>query len=431
MTSKIFKQYIGLLEDFKSWLNTGTNKTDLGDAIVFIHANDVSDPAEEFTGWIYANGHYYKSGSSLKISDVANILASGNGVNVRKEGDKIYFDAVVNSDILIAGGPLASDDVIAVFQDGKIPANMTIQEVLEKLFLKERWGTPTTPTYRFTSSVEAPTLTVSKSGKVQIGTTVTCSATKNTNQVSTQSVSVSGYTYGYSLDGTTKTSTNTTYTQTKTPTLSGVDNMEATFTGLYNQEGQVISSNEGGETTAYVGLGKGTYTVEYTGQTVTVATFDGQLVYNVSNIGNVRDTDVVEVSQNEFIKTSAYQGGSITPSKSASKTVEGVWGYFYTPITSTTIPDMSSDSVNTWNWLDANPSTIKIESGVYGIAIACPEKTITNIQQSDPNSSFGTIQNKEVTIKALNGFNKEKIYNIYYIINDGSTTAPQTLTISY
>ena len=297
MTNKIFKQYIGTLEAFETWLGTGTNKINLGDAIVFIHANDTTDSNAKFTGWIYANGHYYQSGSTLTLTDVASILADGHGVHVRTEGDKIYFDAVVERDILIAGGPLASTAVAGVFTNGTIPAGMTIQTVLEKLFLKEIWSSPTGPTYTFTTSVNAPTTTLSSTSKVQVGSTVACSTTANTTQTVTQSATISGYTYGYSIGGTAKTSSSTSYTQSPVAGKTGSTSLSVTFSGLYNVGGTTIANATIGDTTiAYVGEGTGTYSATYTGQSVIGGTFITTEVYNVSNIGNI-SSDKKTISQ--------------------------------------------------------------------------------------------------------------------------------------
>ena len=431
MTNKIFKQYIGTLEAFETWLGTGTNKINLGDAIVFIHANDTTDSNAKFTGWIYANGHYYQSGSTLTLTDVASILADGHGVHVRTEGDKIYFDAVVERDILIAGGPLASTAVAGVFTNGTIPAGMTIQTVLEKLFLKEIWSSPTGPTYTFTTSVNAPTTTLSSTSKVQVGSTVACSTTANTTQTVTQSATISGYTYGYSIGGTAKTSSSTSYTQSPVAGKTGSTSLLVTFSGLYNVGGTTIANATIGDTTiAYVGEGTGTYSATYTGQSVIGGTFTTVDVYNISNIGNI-SSDKKTISQAGFADSSAYNGGTLAaPTASSSKTVTGVWGYFYTSI-GEDLPSMTSDDIRTWTWVDSRSSSINIGTDVYGIAIACPTGSITNIDQSNPVSSFGTINVVGATVAAENNYNASHSYKVCYIKNDGPTTTPQKLTITY
>ena len=439
MTNSIFKQYIGTLEEFKAWLSTNTNKSSLGSSIVFIHANDIDDAEAEFTGWIYANGHYYQSGTSLKIGDIANMLVSGDGVRVRmmkddNNEDKIYFDAVVQSDIKIAGGPLASTAVATVFTGGKIPKGMTIQKVLETLFLKEIWGAPSNPSYTFSTSVDAPTVNFNKSGSVKVGTIVTCSATApTTTQATIQKAEVSNYTYGYSLNGTTIVNKNS-YIQSKTPTLSGDTSLVATFTNLYDVQGTAIDNNDGLKTEAYVGEGQGTYQATYTGQEVTASPFTIESIYNVSNTSKIsKDENVKTISQDGFIVSNAYSNGKLdAPTNSASKSVTGVWGYFYKTISSPTLPSMTSDDIRTWTWSATQPKTINIGAGVYGIAIACPSGSMTDVQQSNPVAPFYKIINsKSVVVDAENNFNVNHNYTIYYILNDGPTTASQTLTITY
>ena len=418
MTNKIFKQYIGSLANFETWLGTGTNKINLGDAIVFIHANDNTDSSAKFTGWIYANGHYYQSGSTLTLTDVASILADGHGVHVRTEGDKIYFDAVVEKDILIAGGPLASTAVAGVFTNGTIPAGMTIQEVLEKLFLKEIWSSPTDPTYTFTTSVKTPTTTLSSTSKVQVGSTIACSTTVNTAQTVTQSATISGYTYGYSIGGTARTSSSTSYTQSPVTGKTGSTSLSVTFSGLYNVDGTTIANATIGDTTiAYVGEGTGTYSAKYTGQSVIGGTFTTVDVYNISNIGNI-SSDKKTISQADFADSSAYNGGTLAaPTASSSKSVTGVWGYFYTTITMDSIPSMTSDDIRTWKWVASRPDSISTEKGIYGIATACPTSRVESINQSNPVSSFGTINVVGATVAAENNYNASHNYNVIYKFN--------------
>lgn len=438
MTNKIFKQYIGTLENFKAWLAKDNNSVSLGDAIVFIHANETDNAEAEFTGWIYANGHYYQSGSTLKVGDMTKMLVSGNGVDVRAEEDgKIYFDAVVEKDITIAGGPLASDAVVAAFTDGKIPANMTIQEVLEKLFLQEKWGTPRDPVYTFKTSVSAPTITFNKSGSVQVGTKVTCKAEEPTTpQSAIQSATITGYTFGYSLDGTSVASTpNTPYTQLQTPLLRGENNLVANFSNLHTANGDNLTSNSGTETIAYVAEGNCTYSATYTGKEVIAKTFNTQNVYNVSNLSKINTISYKTVSQTGFQASADYkvstEGTLSAPSASASESVTGVWGYFYKIIDSAALPGMTSNDIRTWTWSVSGPNKINVGVGTYGIAIACPSGSITGIDKSNPPSPAGEKHEKSVTIDAENNYSATHPYKVYYILNTTPETAPQELTITY
>ena len=140
-------------------------------------------------------------------------------------------------------------------------------------------------------------------------------------------------------------------------------------------------------------------------------------------------SDKKPISQPGFSTSVAYNTGKLAaPTACSSKSVTGVWGYFYTTI-GESLPNMTSNNIRTWTWTDTKPSEIKIGAGVYGIAIACPTGSISNIEQDNPKSSFGTIQTKSVKVDAESNYKASHNYTVCYIKNDGPTTASQALAI--
>jgi hypothetical protein len=66
---------------------------------------------------------------------------------------------LVNEAITIEGGPLATPEIKALFENGTITADMNVQEILLKLFCKEIYNKPTANTPEYTVSISAPSIT--------------------------------------------------------------------------------------------------------------------------------------------------------------------------------------------------------------------------------------------------------------------------------
>lgn len=150
ITGKIFKQFKGSLDAFKYWLGVDDNAALIGDAIVFIHEmpeseDDVVVEDNEFVGWIYANGFYYRScdcdgeGFELtaqKIKDLVNGEESNVEVSVVADAEgkeKLVFTAAdaASTEKVIAGAKVGY-----VNASDEIPAGTTIQDLIEMIFTK-------------------------------------------------------------------------------------------------------------------------------------------------------------------------------------------------------------------------------------------------------------------------------------------------------
>lgn len=134
---------------------------------------------------------------------VSDVKLNGNSVVKGKIADIQNLDSntKISKNIKIEGGPLADDETKNIFPNG-ITTDMTLQEVLEKLFTKEIYPSIKTNEGSYAISISTtPQITadVAKNSLVEAGQAITIN-TINSNAIKEAIVkpSLGGFTYGYS-----------------------------------------------------------------------------------------------------------------------------------------------------------------------------------------------------------------------------------------
>ena len=166
MTPQIFKQFTGTIDEFKTWVKTGSNAQDLGNAIVFIHeepqyfnGGTTFDDTSSFEGAIYANGYFYKAsdveGYELTAEKIAELVSGKSGVSVtideQSDPHKLIFTPVLVNELTVTGVTVGG------VSDGKtFAAGTSIEEVLTAILKKEIDVTATLPTISFTALSPSP-----------------------------------------------------------------------------------------------------------------------------------------------------------------------------------------------------------------------------------------------------------------------------------
>lgn len=151
----------------------------------------------------------YSGGTAISIAESVvdvNVADEDNFLKVNN-ANELQVSAVTadktftKEEITINGGPLA-DEALKVWKNGKIPADLSVQDILTKLLYQEQWASPkvvTTGSYTLTAN--NPTIKANATDLVEVGQTVTFEQVKATNIVvaSTTDPSVSGFDakYGY------------------------------------------------------------------------------------------------------------------------------------------------------------------------------------------------------------------------------------------
>lgn len=228
--------------------------------------------------------------------------------------------------IPVAGGPLA--DLLNKAGINSISPDTSMQDLFVSLFTKELW--PTNLVFKegtVSAAIAAPSFTLSNTGLVEVGATVTIGKTTlPTATMSTTARTYSGFTYGYSsTNDNTKDSSNTTITVNASNTaLNSVNyTMKRTTNGsVENATANTDPTQVTLDSKTFKAIeGTNTVKVDITGPTAN-ATFTSMPVYYAcSNLGKTSEEHKSE-AKDTVTKTST------TPSNSKTLNVTGVYPYY-------------------------------------------------------------------------------------------------------
>lgn len=228
--------------------------------------------------------------------------------------------------IPVAGGPLA--DLLNKAGINSISPDTSVQDLFVSLFTKELW--PTNLVFKegtVSAAIAAPSFTLSNTGLVEVGATVTIGKTTlSAATMSTTARTYSGFTYGYSsTNDNTKDSSNTTITvNASNAALNSVNyTMKRTTNG--SVENATANTNPAQVTldskTFKAIEGTNTVKVDITGPTANATFASMPVYYACSNLGKTSE-EHKSVAKDTITKTSS------TPSNSKTLNVTGVYPYY-------------------------------------------------------------------------------------------------------
>lgn len=228
--------------------------------------------------------------------------------------------------IPVAGGPLA--DLLNKAGINSISPDTSMQDLFVSLFTKESW--PTNLVFKegtVSAAIAAPSFTLSNTGLVEVGATVTIGKTTlSAATMSTTARTYSGFTYGYSSSNdNTKDSSNTTITvNASNVALNSVNyTMKRTTNG--SVENATANTNHAQVTldskTFKAIEGTNTVKVDITGPTANATFASMPVYYACSNLGKTNEEHKTE-PKDTTTKTSTI------PSNSKTLNVTGVYPYY-------------------------------------------------------------------------------------------------------
>ena len=228
--------------------------------------------------------------------------------------------------IPVAGGPLA--DLLNKAGINSISPDTSMQDLFVSLFTKELW--PTNLVFKegtVSAAIAAPSFTLSNTGLVEVGATVTIGKTTlSAATMSTTARTYSGFTYGYSSSNdNTKDSSNTTITvNASNAALNSVNyTMKRTTNG--SVENATANTNHAQVTldskTFKAIEGTNTVKVDITGPTANATFASMPVYYACSNLGKTSE-EHKSVAKDTITKTSS------TPSNFKTLNVTGVYPYY-------------------------------------------------------------------------------------------------------
>lgn len=228
--------------------------------------------------------------------------------------------------IPVAGGPLA--DLLNKAGINSISPDTSMQDLFVSLFTKELW--PTNLVFKegtVSAAIAAPSFTLSNTGLVEVGATVTIGKTTlSAATMSTTARTYSGFTYGYSSSNdNTKDSSNTTITvNASNVALNSVNyTMKRTTNG--SVENATANTNHAQVTldskTFKAIEGTNTVKVDITGPTANATFASMPVYYACSNLGKTSD-------EHKTVAKESATFSSIVPGNTKTLTVTGVYPYY-------------------------------------------------------------------------------------------------------
>ena len=311
-----------------------------GSTVTFNYEYDVKQESGLFDG----DAQGSKTIPSATTSN-AGVMSSSDKVKVDKivtdgDGNKYLTDngnyqeliedtteTIKTTDAIpVAGGPLA--DLLNKAGINSISPDTSMQDLFVSLFTKELW--PTNLVFKegtVSAAIAAPSFTLSNTGLVEVGATVTIGKTTlSAATMSTTARTYSGFTYGYSsTNDNTKDSSNTTITvNASNAALNSVNyTMKRTTNG--SVENATANTNPAQVTlnskTFKAIEGTNTVKVDITGPTANATFASMPVYYTCSNLGKTSE-EHKSVAKDTITKTSS------TPSNSKTLNVTGVYPYY-------------------------------------------------------------------------------------------------------
>lgn len=228
--------------------------------------------------------------------------------------------------IPVAGGPLA--DLLNKAGINSISPDTSMQDLFVSLFTKELW--PTNLVFKegtVSAAIAAPSFTLSNTGLVEVGATVTIGKTTlSAATMSTTARTYSGFTYGYSSSNdNTKDSSNTTITvNASNVALNSVNyTMKRTTNGsVENATANTKHAQVTLDSKTFKAIeGTNTVKVDITGPTANATFASMPVYYACSNLGKTNEEHKTE-PKDTTTKTSTI------PSNSKTLNVTGVYPYY-------------------------------------------------------------------------------------------------------
>lgn len=366
-------------------------------------------------------------------NEVTNFLeVNTNGMSVQKMNANV---TKTTEDILVMGGPLATDDVKAILPrttDGAenpyIAAETNLQELLLKLFCKEMYPTISSSNSKqgnVTAYINAPTITLTNTNtNLEVGTYISATTISfsGNSKARTTASTVSGLTYGYSYtDDNVKDSSGTSITKTPTTNIvsSSTATMSCNLTGFTVSKFNDISGTTIGNiqknnfNLGQVIEGENKIKISITGQTISYVIDAIDTVYPCSNIGNTSGTI-------KTTKVEAKSGTTTAPTSSTTKTITGVRYGFYGKVDKTTTT-FNSDIIRGLDYTIPSSATTKInldENDIDQFVVAIPQtwnKKISEVYDPTSQQSITNTYKLQSTPCNVEGSNKYTpiSYDIY------------------
>ena len=375
---------------------------------------------------------YHADGSSIELNSESKTFSV-------KEVDA--SKTKLSTSIEVNGGPLADDsnDNWPWTENGVkvIPAGKSMEEILTSLFLKVTNGTVSKGSITWDPKLSAPTVSITKSGTVEVGTKLTANA-NTTNTVTGNSRTCiftckPGHFLSTGTDESGKLIFGSYVSGNKTVTANSVDPATSGTPTIKTYWNGSEVTNENGVTEYTVSIvGTNTFKVDQSGVTAYAGAFDDITVYGATN------TKVpVETVKASITNDVAPAQKSLTSTNKAEVTgARAYWmGAMSQPLTEFTSASIRTAGETSGSGLTktlgSNPATkLIVPAGQYDVVIATQkeiDKVTSEAQFGSAITGNFTANHTEVNIEGANGFTSVK----YHVYHCNTNWDADTLTITY
>lgn len=349
----------------------------------------------------------------IYFSDDTKEILTGEEASYGKNADA----SVTTEDIIVAGGPLAdeiTDNWPEEWNQGGnkvIPSGTSIQSILSGLFLKPQDGTVSWGNVTWSPSLGAPTVTLSSNGPVEVGSTVTCTVTSNSNITGNTRSAVCTTSQGYfdSVEGSHNSGNKT---------VSKTGNSTGVLALTYKWNDAAVSDFTSGTTTLKIKSGTNTFVASQSGLTAYVDALPETTVY--------ASTNTKKVLSNVSVTLTDTKPNDIPLSSNNNDTITGYyrWNAFVADSIDITA------TASSWKFVNSKSvSSVTAADQKYIIVMVPSGYSLTGAKQMglDFTGSFAT---KDVTL-TIGGGSDTYAYKMYYWQNtSGSDAKVENITIS-
>ena len=401
-----------------------TFNTDAGDRVIDVDFSDYVDT-------------YHGDGTSIELNSSTNTFSVKN-VEATK--------TTLTSSIEVNGGPLANDSTEANdkwpddwYENGVkvIPSGKSMEEILTSLFLKVTNGSVKKGNINWEPSLSKPTVSITQSGTVEVGTKLTATA-NTTNTVSSNSRTCTftcspGHFLSTGTDDNGDLVFGSYVAGNKTVTANSVDPAYDGTPSIKTYWNNAEVTNVNGTTEYTVSIvGDNTFRVDQSGVTAYAGAFDDITVYGSTNTKVPVESVSASISDDV-----APDAKPLTSTNSA--TVKGARAYWMgcmpSPLaefTNASIREAGEDADSGLKkTLGSSPATtLEVPAGSYDVVIITQKQVTSVISKAQGNFEIGgnfTKNHQEVNVEGANGFTAIK-YHVYHCNADWDK---DTLTISY
>lgn len=355
-------------------------------------------------------------GTGIFFTTDSNEILTGDKESYGKNADA----SVTTEDIIVAGGPLAdeiTDNWPEEWNQGGnkvIPSGTSIQSILSGLFLKPQDGTVSWGSVTWDPSLGAPTVTLSSNGPVEVGSTVTCTVTSNSNISGNTRSAVCTTSQGYfdSVEGSHNSGNKT---------VSKTGNSTGSLALTYKWNDAAVSSFTSGTTALKIKSGENKFIASQSGITVSVDALPETTVYASTNTKKVLSNVSAKLTDSASAKA---RSKSLTSSNNDTITGYYRWNAFVADSTDITA------TASSWKFVNAKTvSSVTAADQKYIIVMVPSGYNLTGAKQMglDFTGSFAT---KDVNL-TIGGGSDTYAYKMYYWQNtSGSDAKVENITIS-